>query len=254
MVSALRRVGVVPVRVPITKLPKDLDGYTIVQISDLHVGPTIGRAFVEEVVAKANAQRPDAVVITGDLVDGSVDQLEEAIAPLADLRAKDGVFFVTGNHEYYSGVDAWLAHLRKLGVRVLRNERVALRDAAGGGLDLAGVDDHSARRFGRGHGTDLERALGDRDASRAVVLLAHQPKTFLEAVAHGIDLQLSGHTHGGQIWPWGYAVKLDQPHIAGLSREGASQIYVSRGTGYWGPPMRVGAPAEVTRVELYAAA
>jgi predicted MPP superfamily phosphohydrolase len=172
----------------------------------------------------------------------------------ANLRAKDGVFFVTGNHEYYSGVDAWLAHLGTLGVRVLRNERLALREgAAGGGLDLAGVDDHSARQFGRGHGTDLEKALGGRDPSRALVLLAHQPKTILTAVKHAIDLQLSGHTHGGQIWPWGYAVRVDQPHVAGLHDHEGAKIYVSRGTGYWGPPVRIGAPAEITRIELVSA-
>jgi predicted MPP superfamily phosphohydrolase len=253
--QALSRVGVKKVSVPLAKLPPELSGYVIVQLTDVHVGPTIGREFLEEIVATVNAESPDLVVITGDLVDGSVAELGPLMAPLAELRAKDGVFFVTGNHEYYSGVDEWLAFLPTLGIRPLRNERVSLREgAAGGGLDLAGVDDHSAHRFGGGHGTDLEKALSGRDTSRAVVLLAHQPKTFLRAVEHGIDLQLSGHTHGGQIWPWGYAVRLDQPHVAGLSKEGASYIYVSRGTGYWGPPMRVGAPAEVTRIELGASA
>jgi predicted MPP superfamily phosphohydrolase len=253
--QALSRVGVKKVRVPLAKLPPELSGYVIVQLTDVHVGPTIGRKFLEEIVATVNAESPDLVVITGDLVDGSVAELGPLMAPLAELRAKDGVFFVTGNHEYYSGVDEWLAFLPTLGIRPLRNERVPLREgAAGGGLDLAGVDDHSAHRFGAGHGTDLEKALSGRDTSRALVLLAHQPKTFLRAVEHGIDLQLSGHTHGGQIWPWGYAVRLDQPHVAGLSKEGASYIYVSRGTGYWGPPMRVGAPAEVTRIELGASA
>jgi len=248
--SVLSKVAVERVRVPLAKLPKDLAGYTIVQISDIHVGPTIGRAFIEQLVETINGEAPDMIVITGDLVDGSVADLGPFVAPLKNLRAKDGVYFVTGNHEYYSGVDEWLAFLGTLGVRVLRNERLPIR---GGAFDLAGVDDHSAKGFGHGHGTDLEKALGGRDLTRALVLLAHQPKTILAAVAHGIDLQLSGHTHGGQIWPWGYAVKLDQPHVAGLSRHGEATIYVSRGTGYWGPPMRVGAPAEVTRLELYPA-
>jgi len=217
-----------------------------VQITDVHVGPTIGKDFIEEIVRTANAENADCVVITGDLVDGSVAELGPLVAPLKNLQAKDGVYFVTGNHEYYSGADEWLAFLPTLGIRVLRNERVSLRE----GLDLAGVDDHSARGFGRGHGTDLEKALGDRDVSRALVLLAHQPKTILDAIDYAIDLQLSGHTHGGQIWPWGYAVRLDQPHVAGLSRHGGAHIYVSRGTGYWGPPMRIGAPAEITRIEL----
>lgn len=249
--NVLSRVVVERVRVRIAKLPDDLSGYVIAQITDLHVGPTIGRKFVEDIVGTTNALRPDAIVITGDLADGSVSELGPLVASLADLRAKDGVFFVTGNHEYYSGVDEWLAHLRAFGIRVLRNERLALREgAAGGGLDLAGVDDHSAKAFGRGHGSDLRKALGGRDPSRALVLLAHQPKTIREAASYGIDLQLSGHTHGGQIWPWGYAVRLDQPHVAGLHDHDGAQIYVSRGTGYWGPPVRLGAPAEITRVEL----
>jgi predicted MPP superfamily phosphohydrolase len=247
--SVLSRVAIEKVRVPLTKLKKELAGYTIVQITDVHVGPTIGKDFIEQIVASTNAENPDCIVITGDLVDGSVAELGALVKPLEKLKAKDGVFFVTGNHEYYSGVDEWLAFLKTLGIRVLRNERVELRE----GLDLAGVDDHSAKSFGHGHGTDLEKALGDRDRSRALVLLAHQPKTIIEAIDHAIDLQLSGHTHGGQIWPWGYAVRLDQPHVAGLSRHDGAHIYVSRGTGYWGPPMRIAAPAEITRIELHPA-
>ena len=246
--SVMRRVGVKPVRVPLAKLPKALSGYTIVQLTDVHVGPTIGREFIEQIVRTANALRPDVVAITGDLVDGSVASLGALVEPLKELRAKDGVFFVTGNHEYYSGADAWIAHLRTLGIRVLRNERVALRD----GLDLAGVDDTSAHNFGHGHGQDVPRAMEGRDPSRAVVLMAHQPKAVLDACKLGVDLQISGHTHGGQIWPWGYAVRLDQPHVAGLHDHEGTTIYVSRGTGYWGPPMRVGAPAEITRIELVA--
>ena len=156
---------------------------------------------------------------------------------------------MTGNHEYYSGVDAWIAHLRTLGIRVLRNER-ARQLAETSGFDLAGVDDTSAHNFGHGHGQDVPRAMAGRDASRAIVLLAHQPKAVLDACKHGVDLQLSGHTHGGQIWPWGYAVRLDQPHVAGLHDHEGTAIYVSRGTGYWGPPMRIAAPAEITRIEL----
>jgi hypothetical protein len=247
--SVLSRVGVTQVRVPIAKLPKDLSGYTIVQLTDIHVGPTIGRAFIDQIVRTTNALAPDMIAITGDLVDGSVAALGALVEPLQELRAKDGVFFVTGNHEYYSGVDAWIAHLSRLGIRVLRNERVALRD----GLDLAGVDDTSAHNFGHGHGQDVARAMSGRDESRAMVLLAHQPKAVVDACKHGVDLQLSGHTHGGQIWPWGYAVRIDQPHVAGLHDHEGTAIYVSRGTGYWGPPMRVAAPAEITRIELVTA-
>jgi predicted MPP superfamily phosphohydrolase len=244
--SVLSRVAVKQIRVPIAKLPKALSGYTIVQLTDVHVGPTIGRAFIEQIVRTTNALAPDLIAITGDLVDGSVAALGALVEPLRELRAKDGVYFVTGNHEYYSGVDEWIAHLETLGIRVLRNERVELKD----GLDLAGVDDTSAHNFGHGHGQDVSRAMAGRDPSRALVLLAHQPKAVLEACKVGVDLQLSGHTHGGQIWPWGYAVRIDQPHVAGLHDHEGTAIYVSRGTGYWGPPLRVGAPAEITRIEL----
>lgn len=241
VVSALSSVAVKRVKVAIDGLRDE--GLRIVQISDVHIGPTIGKTFLAEIVAHINGLAPDAVVITGDLVDGSVAELEEHVAPLADLKAKHGVFFVTGNHEYYSGADAWIAHLAKLGVRTLRNERVAI-----GGIDLAGIDDHSAS--GGGHGSDLPKALLGRDPSRPCVLLAHQPRGIELADELGVDLQLSGHTHGGQLFPWNFMVRLQQPFVAGLHKLRKAQIYVSRGTGYWGPPMRVGAPAEITEVEL----
>lgn len=249
LASALGEVAVRPVRVRLRRLPEGLAGFKIVQLTDVHIGPTIGRGWLEGIVARVNALEPDLVVITGDLVDGSVAELREHTAPLAGLKAKRGVYFVTGNHEYYSGVNEWVAELGRLGVRVLRNERVTIGEGAES-FDLAGVDDWASKRFGGGHGPDLERALAGRDPGRELILLAHQPKQFAEAVAMGVGLQLSGHTHGGQIWPWGYFVRLDQPHVQGLSREGEAQIYVSRGTGYWGPPMRVGAPPEITLVEL----
>ncbi|WP_129353608.1 metallophosphoesterase [Sorangium cellulosum] len=251
--SALGEVAVRPVRVRLRRLPRAMSGFRVVQLTDLHIGPTIGRAWLERVVARVNALEPDVVAITGDLVDGSVEELREHTAPLADLRARHGVFFVTGNHEYYSGIDAWVAELGRLGVRVLRNERVSIGHGEHS-FDLAGVDDWSARGMGRGHGPDLARALAGRDPSRELVLLAHQPKQILEAERMGVGLQLSGHTHGGQIFPWGLFVRLDQPYVAGLSWHGQSQIYVSRGTGYWGPPMRVGAPSEITLIELDGAA
>jgi len=234
------------VRVPLARLPAAASGYTIVQITDVHVGPTIGRDFVERIVRETNALAPDMVVITGDLVDGSVEQLAHLVEPLRDLRARDGVFFVTGNHEYYSGADAWIAHLATLGVRVLRNERVAIRDA----FDLAGVDDASAHRMLRGHGQDVAGAVRGRDPSRAVVLLAHQPKAIADALRADVDLQLSGHVHGGQMVPFNWLVRLDQPFVSGLHLAQRTWIYVSTGTGYWGPPMRVGPGAELTRIEL----
>jgi predicted MPP superfamily phosphohydrolase len=245
MASALGQVAIKRVRIPLAKLPAGTPPYRLVQLTDIHVGPTIGRDFVADLVARVNALEPDCIVITGDLVDGSVAELGPLTAPLAGLRAKDGVFFVTGNHEYYSGVDEWIAHLTSQGIKVLRNERVAV-----GPVDLAGVDDWSAKGFGKGHGQDVPRALEGRDTSKPVVLLAHQPQTITEAERLGVDLQLSGHTHGGQMVPWNYAVKLVTPYVAGLYQHKSAALYVSRGTGYWGPPMRVGAPAEITHVEL----
>jgi predicted MPP superfamily phosphohydrolase len=237
------------VRVPLARLPASASGYAIVQLTDMHVGPTIGREFVSAVVRETNKLAPDMVVITGDLVDGTVEQLGHLVEPLRDLSARDGVFFVTGNHEYYSGADAWIVHLRTLGIRVLRNERVSIRDA----FDLAGVDDASAHRMLPDHRQDVRGAVAGRDPSRALVLLAHQPKAVRDAVPCGVDLQLSGHVHGGQMIPFNWIARLDQPIISGLRLIGRTWVYVSTGTGYWGPPMRVGSGAELTRIELVTA-
>ena len=247
-VSALGQVALRAVRVPLRRLSPSMSGFRIAQLTDLHIGPTLGKGWLKDVVARTNAANPDMIVITGDLVDGSVAALRDETAPLADLKAKHGVFFVTGNHEYYSGADEWIAELTRLGIRVLRNERVAI--GGDDGFDLAGVDDWSSKRFGNGHGPDLTRALAGRDPARELVLLAHQPKQIHEAAAQGVGLQLSGHTHGGQIFPWGLAVRLDQPYVAGLDQHLDTMIYVSRGTGFWGPPMRVGAPSEIAVLEL----
>jgi len=248
--SARRPAEVRRVRVRLARLPSAQNGLTIVQITDLHVGPTIGRAVVEDVVARTNALTPDIVAITGDLVDGSVSALRDAVAPLANLRARHGVYFVTGNHEYFSGADAWLQELPRLGIRVLGNERVSIGDGDSS-FDLAGIDDRSAHRYGGlAPEAALARALEGRDSRRELVLLAHQPRSLLDAVPFGIGLQISGHTHGGQIWPFGLLVRLQQRFFPGLHRYGDAQIYVSRGTGYWGPPMRLAEPAEITHLTL----
>jgi predicted MPP superfamily phosphohydrolase len=247
--EGLQKVPVKRIRIALRRIRPTRGGYRIVQLSDVHVGPTIGREFVEQIVAQTNALKPNLIVITGDLVDGSVEQLRDAVAPLADLQAKDGVFFVTGNHEYYSGVDEWLAHLPTLGIRVLRNERVTIGESPDG-FDLAGVDDWSASGYGHGHGPDLRKALAGRDRGRALILLAHQPRQVVEAAERDVDLQLSGHTHGGQLFPFNLLVGLQQPYVAGFHNHAGTSIYVSRGTGYWGPPMRFGSPAEITQIEL----
>ena len=241
-------------RVPVTLAGLDpaLDGLRIVTFSDGHLSATYGGRRFERVVELVNAQRPDVVAIVGDLVDGEVSELRDEVAPLADLVSEQGVFFVTGNHEYFVDTGAWLRHLPTLGVDVLRNERVAIRRGAAT-FDLAGIDDRTAASSGvLGHGADLDAALDGRDDATPVVLLAHQPVMVERARAAGVGLQLSGHTHGGQLWPFDYAIRLDQPAVEGLSRHGDTQLYVSPGIGYWGPPMRVGARPEVTVVELRA--
>jgi len=253
MRSALSDPEIHEVPVRLARLPPALSGLTIAQISDLHVGPTIGERSVRRVVEATNRLRPDLVAITGDLVDGSVPSLAAAVAPLAGLRARWGVVFVTGNHEYYSGVRAWEAHLRALGIRVLRNERIAIGDA-GASLDVAGIDDWRSGGLAPGHGPDLARALAGRDPDRSLVLLAHQPKGVEEGAAAGVELQLSGHTHGGQIFPFNLVTGLAYRYLAGLyggvGPGGAGQVFVSRGTGYWGPPMRLGYPPEISRIVL----
>jgi predicted MPP superfamily phosphohydrolase len=259
--SAVGEPRVQDVPVKLERLPRALSGFTLAQISDLHVGATIREKHVRRVVDMTNELRPDAIVITGDLVDGTVAELRRATEHLARLRAPHGVYFVTGNHDFYSGARPWLEELARYGIRSLRGERVALGDRGPGGasFDLAGVDDWSvSRAAGDGRWPALERALAGRDPDRSLVLLAHQPRGVGEAVRAGVELQLSGHTHGGQIFPWNVVVGSVYPYYKGLYQhdEGArqGQIYVTCGTGYWGPPMRLGAPAEVARIVLTAAA
>ena len=252
-------VSEVPVR--LERLPPALSGLTIAQISDLHVGPTIVARDVRRIVDQVNGLRPDVVAITGDLVDEGVGALRAAVSAVGDLRARYGVYFVTGNHEYYTpserpgslGAYEWMEELRRLGVRVLRNERVTLGDA-GASLDLAGVDDYSAP--GPGHAANLAKAVAGRDPDRSLVLLAHQPRTgaVADSVRSGVELQISGHTHGGQIAPWNLVVAAVFPYVKGLYRHEedgrAGQVFVSRGTGYWGPPLRLGAPPEIAKLVL----
>lgn len=231
------------VTVPLAKLPRAAHGFRIAVVSDIHIGPILGRAHTRRIVDTINSTSPDLVAVVGDLVDGSVADLGSAAEPLAGLRARHGSFFVTGNHEYFSGAEQWVNHVRELGLIPLENARVEM-----GGFDLAGVNDIAGET--EGQGPDFGRALGDRDRSRAAVLLAHQPVVIHDAVEHGVDLQLSGHTHGGQLWPGNYLAELANPTVAGLERYGDTQLFVSRGAGAWGPPVRVGAPADITVVQL----
>jgi hypothetical protein len=235
--------------IKVPRLPRALDGLSIVQLTDIHVGQFIQRRFMDELVRRANALRPDLVAITGDLVDGDVPTLGRYVAALGNLEGRFGRFFVTGNHDYSSGDVAWSAFLEKLGVQVLRNRHVRVGDA-GGAFDLVGVDDWSGARRRNKKGYDLEQALAGRDPDRAAVLLAHQPANFKVAAERGVDLQISGHTHGGQLFPMTLLVGLSWEHSAGLYRHGDSHIYVSRGCGFWGPPMRLGSPPEIVKLVL----
>jgi uncharacterized protein len=240
---------VVRVDVPIAGLPDALHGFTIAQISDLHVGPTIKRRFVERIVERVNGLEADVVAITGDLVDGSVRELAHHAEPLGRLASRHGTYVVTGNHEYYSGVHGWVRELRRLGTHVLLNEHVVL-DHDGAAVTLAGVTDWSGRHFDPAHASDPHAAAAGAPGSAPRILLAHQPRSAAAASEAGFDLQLSGHTHGGQFWPWNLFVRLQQPFTAGLNRVGRMWLYVNRGTGYWGPPMRFGIPSEITRIRL----
>ena len=250
LINARRRAKVRSVNVPIVDLPAPLHGFTIAQISDVHIGPTIKREYVAAIVDAVNQLDADMIAVTGDLVDGSVKQLSVHTQPLSRLSARHGAFFVTGNHEYYSGVSGWVAELRRLGLCVLMNEHVVLRHK-GGVVVVAGVTDYSAHHYDRAQQSDPAAAIAGAPTDAAVkLLLAHQPRSAFAAEPAGFHLQLSGHTHGGQFWPWTFFVRLQQPFTAGLRRLGSLWVYTSRGTGYWGPPQRLGAPSEITHLRL----
>lgn len=248
--NARRRAPIKTVKVPIVGLPAGLEGFSIVQISDVHVGPTIRRGYVEAIVDAVNRLDADLVAVTGDVVDGSVAALREHTAPLARLSGRHGVLFVTGNHEYYSDATAWVEEFARLGMRPLINQHVVIQHG-GAELIAAGVTDYSAGAALPGHRSDPALALQGAPAHIATkVLLAHQPRSAPAAEAAGFTLQISGHTHGGQFLPWTFLVRVQQPFVAGLHRLGSLWVYTSRGTGYWGPPIRLAAPSEITHIRL----
>ena len=233
------------VQFPLAKLPRPMDQTRLVLVSDIHLGPLTGTRHVGRIVELINSVNADFVCIVGDLVDGTVAELGRFATPLKDIESRRGAYFVTGNHEYYSGFQPWIDEVARLGVRPLRNERVALD-----GLDLAGVNDLGGADYG--DGPDFARALGDRDRKRPVVLMAHQPIVAHQAAPFGVDLQVSGHTHGGQMAPFNLLVKLQQPVVSGLGDVDGVPVFVTNGAGFWGPPVRVGAPPQVTVIELRA--
>ncbi len=250
VLAALRGPHVRRIDVPIAQLPPEFESLTIAQISDLHVGPTIGRRYVQRVVKISNRLAPDLVVLTGDIVDGSVPRLQQHTAPLAQLQAREGRFLALGNHDYYSGAAAWVAEFRRLGLDVLRNEHRLIRRGAAT-LLLGGVVDPAARMDRPPQVPDAQRAAGTGVDAQLRILLAHNPKLTPQGEAAGFDLQLSGHTHAGQFFPWTLAVKLvHAPHVVGLSRSGRMWVYVNPGTGSWGPPVRLGTRPELTLLRL----
>ena len=247
--SARRRPRMVEISIPIPDLPDDLASLRIVQITDIHVGPTIKKNFVQAIVDSVNALDPDIIAFTGDLADGTVAHLRNDVEPLNDLKAHYAKYFITGNHEYYSGVKSWLEEISQLGFIVLQNEHQVIEHGHAKIL-IAGVPDYSGRQFSKDHAIDMGKALEGAPQVDARLLLAHQPRTIYEAASAGFDIQLSGHTHGGQFIPWKYLVSLEQPYIAGLHKHGPTWIYVSNGAGYWGPPLRIAAPPEIALIKL----
>jgi uncharacterized protein len=238
----------VNVKVPVENLPEELDGYRIVQWSDVHVGPTIQRRFVQALVDKTNALGADAVAITGDFVDGPIETLRDQVEPLRDLRPRDGVFYVTGNHEYYWNAAEWCPALEAQGLTFLKNShRIVERGKAR--IAFAGVTDPVGRST---HKQDVPGSLRGAEAD-VKVLLSHRPQMAEQASRLGVDLQLSGHTHGGQFFPFNLIIKKFQPIVAGLHRVGRTWLYVNRGTGYWGPPTRLWVGGEITVITLTAA-
>jgi predicted MPP superfamily phosphohydrolase len=231
------------VRIPLAKLPRRMDGTRLAVVSDIHLGPLTGSHHVGRIVDVINSVDADIVCVVGDLVDGTVAELGRFAQPLANIRSRRGAYFVTGNHEYYSGFQPWVDEVARLGVRPLRNERLELD-----GLDLAGVNDLGGADYG--DGPDFAKALADRDTARPVVLMAHQPVVARDAAQYGVDLQVSGHTHGGQMVPFNLLVRLQQPIVSGLGTVDGVPVFVTNGAGFWGPPVRVGAPPQVTVIDL----
>ena len=244
MVTALSIPGVKQVQIALPRWPKELSGYRIIQLSDIHIGAILQRGYAERLVELCNRLEPDLIAITGDLVDGSLEHLQHHVAPFEALRARDGVFFVTGNHDHYAGASQWSNFLEELGLRVLRNAHATVQ-ARDSSFVVGGVYDRTSS-----NGDDVNAAFSGASSSTPRLLLAHHPQTFHKATQHQVDLQLSGHTHAGQLWPFRYFVHLQTPFIDGLHWQGPHALYVSRGTGFWGPPMRILAPPEVTELIL----
>ena len=247
----LSKAKVKDLKLKVEGLPDVFNDMTIVQLSDLHIGQLMTKTTLKEIVDQVNDLNPDIIVITGDLVDGNTELLLDEITPLKDLKAREGIYFVTGNHEYYSGVEKWLAEIKRMGIIVLHNENVKITKEDKF-FYLAGVTDKDGERYSKHHKPDYEKALGSIENDKIKILLAHQPVQVNEAAKYGVDLMLSGHTHGGQIWPFHFLVYLQQPYLKGLYKHKNTNLYVNQGTGCWGPPIRIGSENEITRIILKA--
>ncbi|PIE68370.1 MAG: hypothetical protein CSA21_07835 [Deltaproteobacteria bacterium] len=246
---ATRVPDVVRVDVPIRGLPDPFRGFTILQISDLHISMTLKSEYVRIVANRAAREQADMIVFTGDLADGDERNLGKEATPLSDLKAPFGNYFVTGNHDYYSGALAWLNRIERLGFTALINEHRII-EKKNAQMVLAGVTDYQAGRLLPGHASNPQKALQGAPLSMPKIMLAHQPKSVFKTDPLGVDLMICGHTHGGQYIPWNFLVPLDQPYVQGLYRHNTTQLYVNRGTGYWGPPLRVGVPPEISVIRL----
>jgi len=240
---------VVKLKVLLSGLPEKFTGFKIVQISDLHIGQMMTTLKVKEIVDIVNSLKPDLIAITGDLVDGSVNKLLNEIMPLKNLKATKGIYFVTGNHEYYSGVESWLSEIKKMGITILYNENIKIKKG-NEFIYLAGVTDREAKKFGAKHAADFNKTFSGMEKNKKKILLAHQPIDVKKASIYGTDLVLAGHTHGGHIWPFHYFVYLQQPYLKGLYEYNNTKLYVNQGTGCWGPPLRLGSFNEITEIIL----
>ncbi len=253
-IAAEAKAEVVPVDIHLPTLPKSFSGLRIAQISDVHIGPLLHRTHFEGIVDQVMALNADAIFITGDLVDGMVDQIKDLMEPLKRLKAKDGVYFCTGNHEYYSGVDEWITYLETVGIHVFKNSNVILTRPSESGVEklmIAGVHDWHGEQFSEEHRSDPFKAAKTEEAVSCKILLAHNPYSIDDAAKAGFDFQISGHTHAGQFYPFVFIVKLRLKHNEGLYQiNDKTQLYVNRGTGYWGPPNRLGKRSEITHYTL----
>ncbi len=247
--SARKGPSIINQTIFLNDLPDAFENFTIAQISDLHVGPTIKKPYVEKVLNQISIINPDLIAITGDLIDGSIDYLKKDLEPLSEMIANYGTYFVTGNHEYYSGAEKWLDETDRMGFTNLVNEHdlISINNET---ITLAGVTDFRAHQIIPSHKSNPKNALRGSTDQKVKILLAHQPSSIFKANEAGYDFQISGHTHGGQFWPFTYPTKKANPYLSGLHNHNGTQIYVNSGTGYWGPPLRLGVPSEITLFKL----